>query len=78
MSSSIGVEVPRYHSKQEYEADQARRATESKRREALRKKFNESERILNLLRTQGAATLQAATDEEVETWAKANQISAAA
>lgn len=76
MSSSIGVEVPRYHSKQDYEADQARRAAESKRRGALRKKFNESERILNLLRTQGATKLQAATDEEVETWAKANQISA--
>ena len=75
MSSSIGVEVPRYHSKQEYEADQARQAAESKRREALREKFNESERILNLLRTQGAATLQAATEEDVETWAKANQIS---
>lgn len=76
MSSSIGVEVPRYHSKQAYEADQARRAAESKRREALRKKFNESERTLNLLRTQGAVKLQRATDEEVETWARANQISA--
>lgn len=78
MSSSIGVEVPRYHSKQEYEADEAKRQAEHKAKEALRKRFNESERILNLLRTQGAATLQAATDEEVETWAKANQISAAA
>lgn len=66
---------PRY-SRVDYEADQARRAAESKRRDALRKKFNESERTLNLLRTQGAVKLQRATDEEVETWAKANQISA--
>ncbi len=76
MNSSIGVEMPRYHSKQEYEAGQARRAAESKRRDALREKFNESERTLNLLRTQGATKLQRATDEEVEAWAKANQISA--
>jgi len=77
VSSSIGVEVPRYHSKQEYEADQAKRDAEHKARGALREKFKESERILNLLRTQGAVKLQAATDEEVESWARANQISAA-
>lgn len=64
------------YNKADYEADKAERDAEHKARGALREKFTESERILNLLRTKGAATLQTATDEEVESWARANQISA--
>jgi hypothetical protein len=55
-----------FHSKEAYEADQDR----SKTARALRERWNESERILNILRTHGADTLHPATDEEIETWSK--------
>ena len=64
-----------FHSTADYEADRDNRQAEKKAKDALRERFNESERILNLLRTQGATKLQAATDEEIQTWAKNNQIS---
>lgn len=64
-----------YSSREEYEADQAKRRVEQKAKDALREIFNESERILNLLRTQGATKLRVATDEEIQSWAKTNQIS---
>lgn len=64
------------YNRADYEFDRAKREAEQKVKDTLREKFNESERTLNLLRTQGAVKLQQATDEEVESWAKANQISA--
>jgi hypothetical protein len=63
-----------YYSHQDYERDQARQEQERKAKEALREIFNESERILNLLRTQGAAKLPRATDEEIQLWATTYQI----
>lgn len=64
-----------YSSREEYEADQAKRRAEQKAKDALRERFNESERILNFLRTQGATKLRVATDEEIQSWAKTNHIS---
>lgn len=55
-----------FHSKEDYEADQVRQ----KKALALRDLWNESERILNILRTQGAIILGPANDEEIERWSK--------
>lgn len=55
-----------FHSKEEYTADQVKR----KKALALRKRWDESERILNILRTQGSITLGPANDEDIEKWSK--------
>jgi hypothetical protein len=64
-----------YSSHQDHEREQAKHEQERKAKDALREKFNESERILNLLRTQGATELKEATEEEIQSWANQNQIS---
>lgn len=58
--------MSQFHSKEEYTADQVRQ----KKARALRERWNESERILNTLRTQGSVILGPANDEEIETWSK--------
>jgi hypothetical protein len=55
-----------FHSKEDYEASQVKR----KKALALRELWNESERILNILRTQGAIMLGPANDEDIEKWSK--------